>query len=1172
MGKARGRARVVKAKRKADGRLFAMKIVSAASLADAKEAYREAIAASGCDSPNIIRVEHQASFYYETTDADGLPVVRVVIIMELCDGDLLSYISRRKEKGSNLTIEEAVELSFQALCGLDHLHSKDTVHRDIRSENVLTKGGVIKIACLGCARKVGDQLSVASSCAPASYYTAPELRGIDTSMIYAKESDVFSLGILLLEMLSLTPFPHLLAHTRRKLRKNSPTGRRSKSRESRSEDAQTTCAAAIPLRVLLPALIDEALTALQCGGLRKKGRGIGHDERLGALRQMLRRMLAADVKNRPSTMELLQLPIFLKLCQAHRPGASPVGKDESESAAQKEDCAVCQEHKINTRLLPCRHQVACTACAHKLAECPYCRSCIVSIEEGKKFGLTTYDQPPNIPSEDTTCSRQPPPCVSRAVQCSPTPSPVASKPSARQQHTNGGFSWRDVQTILERPSQVPALPVQETKRKRASRLHMDGILSPRLGRRDIVSASRRASGSLSPCGSPASPLTTRHPAQEIATPRTERWARQPGLLGWKVPLSKPPMTTFKTTLKMATGVQRLNQQPSPVLAFRESVIRKASLLSPPTSPRASRNRPYVITSQAPATTAVSADAIRRPLSRRVTQPPCQQGETAEEAVAVDSMDWLGQHVELHGGRHPPEAFNPSYYSPPGNYRLDADAAGEPHFVQAADQQQPMEPQPQQEGQGDGGAAGEQEQQGVDVPVVPPSHPEAAIGQSGMQAEGLQASSGEASPAVVAPQPQLQPTPAVVPPSTPNSTHSIAPPPPIAVAVESPQFPPPEGQGEGAGAGVLAPPTVEQPVGGGEGGVPVMVQPFVPQQMMPPVPPAAFFPAHQAMLALAAMGDGTQAPIIMPMAPQGGGQVFGPAVGMAVGMVAAAPPPPPPYAPWPSVHYEQGLVNSPPPPASEQQGGYAAGGMPSPGSPQSNATSRPPPPPLTPSPRTHNQHNHRTDHRNGRQQGGHRQQGQPGATQYHHTATNRGVAAGGYAAHHGQAAMMSGQQHQQHQQHQQQQPMQHQHQGGYGGWAGANASGGGNVYAAQQQQHQQYQNQPEHQHHPHHQQPAYGGYGPAYTAYGANNGQMNQYGNTQPHNQQQQQQQRFPTILPSPGSDGQQHGNYRHNGNNRRNDRGGGWRSPRGGPGGNGGGPRGGRNGRGGGPGDSRGRH
>ncbi|CEM08690.1 unnamed protein product [Vitrella brassicaformis CCMP3155] len=127
-------------------------------------------------------------------------------------------------------------------------------------------------------------------------------------------------------------------------------------------------------------------------------------------------------------------------------------------------------------------------------------------------------------------------------------------------------------------------------------------------------------------------------------------------------------------------------------------------------------------------------------------------------------------------------------------------------------------------------------------VGPPSHPAAALGQF---------NNGEASPAGIVAQPQLQPMPAFVPPSMPNSAHSLPPPPPIAVAMETPQFPPAgaqqgaatgaegrDGQGQGEGEAVLAPPAVVQRVGGGEGGDPVMVQPFVPpQQMMPAAPPA-----------------------------------------------------------------------------------------------------------------------------------------------------------------------------------------------------------------------------------------------------------------------------------------------------------------------------------------------
>ncbi|CEL96719.1 unnamed protein product, partial [Vitrella brassicaformis CCMP3155] len=132
------------------------------------------------------------------------------------------------------------------------------------------------------------------------------------------------------------------------------------------------------------------------------------------------------------------------------------------------------------------------------------------------------------------------------------------------------------------------------------------------------------------------------------------------------------------------------------------------------------------------------------------------------------------------------------YSPPPNNRVDEDTVDAPHFGQVADQlQQPMEPQPQQKGQGVQQQQHQQlHQQEADVVVGPLSHPAAAIGQS---------DNGEASPAGVVAQPQLQPTPSFAPPSIPNSAHFLPPPPPIAVAVETPQFPLSEAQ-QGAADG------------------------------------------------------------------------------------------------------------------------------------------------------------------------------------------------------------------------------------------------------------------------------------------------------------------------------------------------------------------------------------
>ena len=57
------------------------------------------------------------------------------IQMELCDGDMDSYIRRRHALGAPIGVLEVVAIMAQVLDGLVFLHGNDEVHRDLKPKN-----------------------------------------------------------------------------------------------------------------------------------------------------------------------------------------------------------------------------------------------------------------------------------------------------------------------------------------------------------------------------------------------------------------------------------------------------------------------------------------------------------------------------------------------------------------------------------------------------------------------------------------------------------------------------------------------------------------------------------------------------------------------------------------------------------------------------------------------------------------------------------------------------------------------------------------------------------------------------------------------------------------------------------------------------------------------------
>ncbi|KAJ8669590.1 hypothetical protein QAD02_000849 [Eretmocerus hayati] len=174
---------VYKALHKESGQVLAIKQVPVDT--DLQEIIKEISIMQQCDSPYVVKYYGS---YFKNTD--------LWIVMEYCGAGSVSDIMRLRKK--TLQEDEIATILCDTLKGLEYLHLRRKIHRDIKAGNILLNNeGHAKLADFGVAGQLTDTMAKRNTVIGTPFWMAPE---VIQEIGYDCVADIWSLGITALEM------------------------------------------------------------------------------------------------------------------------------------------------------------------------------------------------------------------------------------------------------------------------------------------------------------------------------------------------------------------------------------------------------------------------------------------------------------------------------------------------------------------------------------------------------------------------------------------------------------------------------------------------------------------------------------------------------------------------------------------------------------------------------------------------------------------------------------------------------------------------------------------------------------------------------------------------------------------------------------------------------------
>ena len=147
---------------------------------------KEMLIQAKMNSPNLMR----ASVYGLNWNMDNLSKSEIILGMELCDTSIHNLIRK-----TQVDRDRKLEIIRGTSSAVQQLHSIPVIHMDIKPENFLLKGNVVKLSDFG----LSDFGSTGEGKAGTPGYIAPEV--ILSKSQYSNKCDMWSLGATIYEIL-----------------------------------------------------------------------------------------------------------------------------------------------------------------------------------------------------------------------------------------------------------------------------------------------------------------------------------------------------------------------------------------------------------------------------------------------------------------------------------------------------------------------------------------------------------------------------------------------------------------------------------------------------------------------------------------------------------------------------------------------------------------------------------------------------------------------------------------------------------------------------------------------------------------------------------------------------------------------------------------------------------